>query len=868
VAEAVDQHLSDRAPRGRSPERLCAAVQLWALLPLVLAPLACWKTSPLPTKEALVGWSAALVLGGWAVLRWRWGRARWISTPVDWPLAALGGLGILSVLLHRDAWPLRLRDLSLFILLIVYAKVLTALFCSARFRICAHRLLTGAIFIVAAIAVLMDQGVYFFVFQPVEVSTEQARHGVASTIGHNGSVASLMLAGIFYAFALWGQVGSRWGKDLVLVFQAAFLYVIVAARTVAVWLILPVLIALLVYFLLRRGADAAWRGRAWRIVAGTLFIVLVFAGVATWQAPDSDSTPLARLGRLKPGVLIQGTRLRLWRIGLEMIRDHPLGVGWSGFKILYPSAQGRYFETHPDSPLVPTSLHPDRAHCDVLQVAIELGWLGLGVAVWLMFGFGRWALAILRRKETEERVASVCILLAMLATVMHILVSFEFHVISSAVVFLFGYASLGALEGRRSCLGRSGIQSIAPLRRLAAGGIVGIAVLVQLLSVRGFQAEEFFRRGHRLRRVGYRLGRPQSRQAQQDLYQAASNDLAAAFFLAPYRGDFAYYAGWCDLESGRMLAAGRSWDSAIGVLNRALERFQSAEQTFQSPQLLRDRAEVLLLQGQIDRERGRLGQAGERFKASEKALKRAMWINPGNSEFPYLLGKLYNTTGETESALTTWREAAERLPDFIDGQILAEGQRFEAGGDFQQAWRMSQLAISLDPAHKAGLRMAYRTGRRLGPTEKRQTLRQIQDSLDPGGEPNYRFMLHCADLCYRLGDYEDAERRIDEIRTLLPRNAAALILKTLIMSETGRERQAIDLLEHHTSRIEKIHDGNWKLFPHLALMKTLHEGQASGEAFLLRLLDDPRFAEAPRYLEEIRALKRSPAESRTHARGE
>ena len=119
------------------------------------------------------------------------------------------------------------------------AKILAAVLTDPRWRALVLRLAVSAIALVALIALMMDRGIYFWVFHPVDLSTENARHTIASTIGHNGSVASLMMAGVFYALALLKMSRRKGEQYFACGCVVLFLYIIIASRTVAVWLILP-----------------------------------------------------------------------------------------------------------------------------------------------------------------------------------------------------------------------------------------------------------------------------------------------------------------------------------------------------------------------------------------------------------------------------------------------------------------------------------------------------------------------------------------------------------------------------------------------------------------------------------------------------
>jgi tetratricopeptide (TPR) repeat protein len=439
-----------------------------------------------------------------------------------------------------------------------------------------------------------------------------------------------MLAGMFHALALRAAAQGKTQRILLSLLILLFLYIIVAARTVAVWLALPVLLGLLVLGLWRLEGirRKQWVLFAWgkRTVALILAGILLLGVLATWMAPDRVSTPLARLERLRPEVLGQGTRLRLWSIGLETLAPIP-GGGISGFKLDYPNRR-LYFERIP-APASPDLARPAWMHNEYLQAAVELGWPGALVLLWLALSALKWAAGLLKSARGDEVLARLCILLAMLGVLLHNLVSFEFHIISSAVVFLFGYAWL-ASQGAVS----SSTQGTAatPSARWAAAAIIPLAVGVPTFAVREYQAEELFRRGHELRKAGFQSGRVEGPEAALAAYREAAKKLGEAFALAPYRGEFAYYAGWCHLETGRLEGSERQWVDASASLEEALRFYDGAAPTAPGPVLERDRAEAHLMLANLFQEKEERERAVRHFKRAEESLQKAAFDDPAEPD--------------------------------------------------------------------------------------------------------------------------------------------------------------------------------------------------------------------------------------------
>lgn len=173
---------------------------------------------------------------------------------------------------------------------------------------------------------------------------------LAGSTGNPLYLAPLLVVGIWGAW----RAGGRW-RLLVPVLAAA------AAATQSKGLAVALVVA-----------AAVWAfSRAPRSAAG----VAVAAAVGLWFVPIPDS-----------GLI----RLELGRVGLTATLTHPLGWGAEGFSRAWDAL---WLGVAPTG----ETWH-DRAHCLLLDRAIEWGWVG--VAGWLMVAVAAW-----RRAELPERMA-------------------------------------------------------------------------------------------------------------------------------------------------------------------------------------------------------------------------------------------------------------------------------------------------------------------------------------------------------------------------------------------------------------------------------------------------------------------------------
>jgi tetratricopeptide (TPR) repeat protein len=142
-----------------------------------------------------------------------------------------------------------------------------------------------------------------------------------------------------------------------------------------------------------------------------------------------------------------GVNLRaiFWGAALRMVADRPLlGFGLGSYKYYSHLYQGKLMAAvGPASWLQPNELETMRAHNDYVQVASELGIVGIAVLAWGVIVFSKSARMRLRRAADP---GSLCVLLSCVSALIGVAVfaatNFPFHVITHALVFLFLLAAV------------------------------------------------------------------------------------------------------------------------------------------------------------------------------------------------------------------------------------------------------------------------------------------------------------------------------------------------------------------------------------------------------------------------------------------
>jgi O-antigen ligase len=178
----------------------------------------------------------------------------------------------------------------------------------------------------------------------------------------------------------------------------------------------------------------AWRrSRAWLLVAmAVLPLLAAAAGFVAWKTLPAVRERMGML--LENPEKAGGVRMQMWRDAPAMIQDQPVrGFGGGSYPWAYPPYQ-RHVVYH---------LHYDFVHNEFIQLAIEYGAAGLGLALLALlacaWGLGR---AVLRTRSREAALLLAGAGGALVANLVHALFDFNFHIFPNphALVWVGGVA--------------------------------------------------------------------------------------------------------------------------------------------------------------------------------------------------------------------------------------------------------------------------------------------------------------------------------------------------------------------------------------------------------------------------------------------
>jgi len=416
VSSALAQsHRSDRvAPH---PRRLLSSSTLLAGASVVLlsAPLAFGAVQP--WAIFLLQASATALFVAWGLHQWKSGELKVTWHPLYAPMLAFGALVALQWLTGLTSY--RYVTYSLLLLYVSYGMLAFVVTQTLR-RSSQVRTLAGAVccygLVLAAFSLLqgiapnnklywiwpLEQGGLIYgpyvnhnhyaglmeMLTPFPLVLALSRHTEGNRKLVVAGIAALMAGTIFLS-------GSRGGM---LAFGAQVLVLTV---------------------LLRKRGD-------WKQPVALGVFLAVMIGFLIWLGGNELTRRLASIQSEARQELTGGVRMTIDRDCLRMLWEKPiLGWGLGTFPVVYPRFRSFY-----------TSFFVNEAHNDYLQLLVEAGIVGFGIAVWFLVVTFRGAATKLENwTETANGTLTVAALLGCIGILVHSFLDFNLQIPANAALF-------------------------------------------------------------------------------------------------------------------------------------------------------------------------------------------------------------------------------------------------------------------------------------------------------------------------------------------------------------------------------------------------------------------------------------------------
>ncbi len=424
-------------------------------------------------------------------------------------IVALIGVSVLAVLWglsawQRGAWPIRLPWITIPVLGLVAASLLSLLY-ATNGRVVVQSLALVVFFtllmLIVANAVRNQRDVNLLLFALLASAFLAALYGmlqylgvmrgpsgvtelnaVISTMGNRNYLGGFLTYLLFPAVVLVVRPRSRWVKLLsVSLIAFCFGMVLIVQQTGTLIALLVAAAAFLLGWLIFRPIEPTRRNRVW-------LLILIGALVVTFlvEAPSGPLNSVVGLSRDNPSWIARwwernsgNVRSWDWWVGWEMFKAHPMtGVGLGNYKLNFIPYKAEFLASPRGEGYDFYIERAAQAHNEYVQVLAELGILGVLAAASFLAVLVVSLWKRMRSNDETNRLDLLFLSCGIVAFLVHGLVSFPAHLPSSSLVLTV----VGGLIFSR-VYGDSGQRSVRLAGWKLKGTLIAVAAIGVIVSV-------------------------------------------------------------------------------------------------------------------------------------------------------------------------------------------------------------------------------------------------------------------------------------------------------------------------------------------------------------------------------------------------
>jgi O-antigen ligase/Flp pilus assembly protein TadD len=328
------------------------------------------------------------------------------------------------------------------------------------------------------------------------------------------------------------------------------------------------------------------------------------------------------------------TRFLMWKVSIEMFKDKPaFGLGIGTFKYHYLDYQAAYLIDHPN--YIRNSGKAAEAHNEYLQIAAEMGIIGLIVFLSIIFAFYYIVYQYFEKEDNKKNLLIIFgILMGITSCLIHCLFTFPFHVPALGAIFfiLFGL-TLAYMNISSGNMNKSMIEIRLNIYTGIKYILLCIAVLVAIIGARHLAIKPY------MAEINYYKGAK--------YFAEQNNNLALEYFEKASR---------LDSNNGRIMHALGSSYYQLGLQEEARNILQSTKEIYKDRNTCRNLGLSYM-------------QSGNYEKAIEE-FEQAIYLDPKFYEAYNDLASLYVYQGEYAKAIETWQKAIDLGLDFKEKHIF------------------------------------------------------------------------------------------------------------------------------------------------------------------------------------------------------
>jgi len=461
---------------------------------------------------------------------------------------------------------------------------------------------------------------------------------ITSTIGQKNWVSNYLAIIFPVIFSYFLLQEERKSKLIYYLLLSVLYTTLLICQSRGIWISISLTLIFAIYMVIKfKLFEIFEKNKKWMMALFIIFLIITIIYSTDNPLNKSRLTvterALSTFDEQDPSV---NARLLIWKTTFKMIKDKPLfGSGIGTFKLNYLNYQADFLRNNPE--YIKYSGKAAEAHNEYLQMAAELGIVGLGTFLSILFVFYSLALKYLKSKhDHQDKIIIFGLLLGITSFLIHSLFTFPYHVpVLGSIFFIFLGLTVVYIDGfdlkeiNRKNIIRIKINANQMIKNIIIVVMLLLVVfLIGPLVVKPYFAETHFFKGMK----GY----------ERQNYNDALKDFK--------------YAVWLDPYNGRILHALGSTYYHLDIQDEAQKILHGTKYYFNDRNIYRN-----------------LGlsytQSGN-YQEAEKEFKYAIYLDPKFYKAYNDLASLYIYQNEYEKAIEQWEKAIGLNLDFEEKYIF------------------------------------------------------------------------------------------------------------------------------------------------------------------------------------------------------
>lgn len=528
-------------------------------------------------------------------------------------------------------------------------------------------------FLITMIIVGMLISVYGLIqTQGIDFSNWETGSAPISTLGNVNFAAGYLITVIPLSLTMLLITRSHWRRTILALASLLMLGHLFLTKSRGAWVGLTIALAIMGTSFLRKKLHGQGPKvkKVFLPMTVTILILALFLS-SPWGKPGREEASSI----FDPDHPSNAFRILVWKSSLKMIKDNPfLGIGIGNFKLIY--SRYRSLEEWKISGI---NVQVLKGHNDYLQIASEMGLIGLGLFFWII-------ISMVKLYRIGKGDVTSGLMAALMATLIHAFFSFNLQNPATSLYFWFIVGLMAAayppIEKKEHLVKRRNRF------RYLAIWLAAVAMLIFLPSyiLRPLRADFHFKQAKIYE------ARKMWKEAIQECKKSTiihSHNISTHFLcgkLLERRGE--YDQAIAEIKTTLKLHPNYPWGyNSLGNIylkkaetDEAVDAFRRASQF--NPRYYNNLGIAYIEKGDLD----------EGMEALRKALAAKI-----DTEVTYVnLGLIYGKRGNLDKAIESYKKAIQLNPDYEKAHLNLATAYLDKG-DYEEALREAKFLVRLRP---------------------------------------------------------------------------------------------------------------------------------------------------------------------------